>query len=98
MIRVSGAAADGALFDSMGTAEALIRTVAGPVPIGSIEALQCLRDPEGIRLGDTWAQTQVIDGKVQADQPQRSNTREQEARAPVRLRKHVSGLHREGES
>lgn len=71
---------------------------AGLAVIGSIEALQCLRDPEGIRLGDTWAQTQVIDGKVQADQPQRSNTREQEARAPVRLRKHVSELHREGES
>jgi len=44
---------------------------AGLVVIGSIEALQCLRDREGIRLGDVWAQTQVIDGKVQADQPQR---------------------------
>ncbi len=44
---------------------------AGVVVIGSIEALQCLRDREGLRLGDVWAQTQVIDGKVQADQPQR---------------------------
>ena len=45
--------------------------LAGLSVIGSIEALQCLRDREGLRLGDTWAQTQVIDGKVQADQPQR---------------------------
>lgn len=71
---------------------------AGLGVIGSIEALQCLRDPEGLRLGDTWAQTQVIDGKVQADQPQRAPTREQEARAGVRLRQQTSELHREGES
>ncbi len=58
---------------------------AGLAVIGSIEALLCLRDAEGLRLGDTWAQTQVIDGKVQADQPQRL-TAEQEARAPARLR------------
>lgn len=58
---------------------------AGLVVIGSIEALQCVRDREGVRLGDIWAQTQVIDGKVQADQPQRVTT-EQEARAPARLR------------
>lgn len=38
-VLISGAAADGALFDSMGTAEALIRTVAGPLPVESIEAL-----------------------------------------------------------
>jgi uncharacterized RDD family membrane protein YckC len=65
---------------------------AGLVVIGSIEALQCIRDREGVRLGDIWAQTQVIDGKVQADQPQRATT-QQEARAPARLR----DLHREGE-
>ena len=36
---VSGAARDGSLFDSMGTAEALIRTVAGAVPDDQIEWL-----------------------------------------------------------
>jgi uncharacterized RDD family membrane protein YckC len=59
---------------------------AGLAVIGGVEALQCLRDKDGIRLGDTWAQTQVIDGKVQADAPQRSSPREDEARAPARLR------------
>lgn len=58
---------------------------AGLAVIGSIEALQCLRDREGIRLGDLWAQTQVIDGKVQADQPQRVSA-PQDARATARLR------------
>jgi sugar (pentulose or hexulose) kinase len=36
---ISGASRDGALFDSMGTAEALIRTVAEPVPREQIERL-----------------------------------------------------------
>jgi sugar (pentulose or hexulose) kinase len=35
-VLVSGAALDGALFDSMGTAEALIRTVSAPVPMDQI--------------------------------------------------------------
>ena len=38
-VLVSGATRDGALFDSMGTAEALIRTVPAPVPIDRIEWL-----------------------------------------------------------
>ena len=59
--------------------------VAGLAVIGSIEALQVLRDKEGLRFGDVRAQTQVIDGKVQADQPQRV-PRAQEARAPARLK------------
>lgn len=58
---------------------------AGLAVIGAIESLQCIRDPQGLRLGDVWAQTQVIDGRVQADQPQRSTTGET-ARAPARLR------------
>lgn len=62
---------------------------AGLAVIGSIEALQCLRDKEGLRLGDTWAQTQVIDGKVQADQPQRA-TPSEEARAPARLKQQTT--------
>lgn len=38
-VLISGAASDGALFDSMGTAEALIRTVAAPVPVDRVEWL-----------------------------------------------------------
>ena len=59
---------------------------AGLAVIGSIEALQCLRDREGIRLGDLWAQTQVIDGKVQADQPQRVPARQEQLARTARLR------------
>lgn len=38
-VLISGAARDGALFDSMGTAEALIRTVARPLDADTIERL-----------------------------------------------------------
>lgn len=58
--------------------------LAGLAMIGGIETLQCVRDREGIRMGDSWAQTQVIDGKVQADQPQQID--EQDGRSPSRLR------------
>ena len=34
--------------------------------IGGVETLRLVRDPLGWRLGDTWAQTQVVDGKVVA--------------------------------
>jgi len=67
---------------------------AGLLVIGSIEALLCLRDKEGIRLGDTWAQTQVIDGKVQADQPQRLSA-QQESGAEARLKQQTTELRRE---
>lgn len=36
----------------------------GAVVIGGVEAWKVVRDPLGLRLGDIWAQTQVIDGKV----------------------------------
>jgi hypothetical protein len=39
----------------------------GVVVIGGIEFWKVYRDPLGIRLGDVWAQTQVVDGKVMAD-------------------------------
>ena len=39
---------------------------AGLLVIGGVEALRVVRDPLGLRLGDTWAQTQVVDGKVVA--------------------------------
>ena len=38
-VLISGAASEGALFDSMGTAEALIRTVRAPVPVDQVEWL-----------------------------------------------------------
>jgi hypothetical protein len=40
--------------------------VAGLFVIGGVEAWRVVRDPLGWRLGDTWAQTQVVDGKVVA--------------------------------
>jgi hypothetical protein len=58
--------------------------LAGLVVIGGIEALQCWRDRDGLRLGDGWAQTQVIDGKVPIDLPQLAEVPEP-TRAPARL-------------
>jgi uncharacterized RDD family membrane protein YckC len=60
--------------------------LSGLVVIGTIEALQCIRDKEGVRLGDIWAQTQVTDGKVSSEQPQRGAEPRQEARASARYR------------
>jgi hypothetical protein len=40
--------------------------IAGVLVIGGVAAIKVYRDPLGIRLGDIWAQTQVIDGKVVA--------------------------------
>lgn len=40
--------------------------VAGVVVIGAVEAWRVVRDPLGLRFGDIWAQTQVVDGKVVA--------------------------------
>jgi len=39
---------------------------AGALVIGGIEAWQVARHAFGIRLGDVWAETQVVDGKVVA--------------------------------
>jgi uncharacterized RDD family membrane protein YckC len=61
--------------------------LAGLVVIGGIEALQCVRDEQGVRLGDVWAQTQVIDGKVSMDQPQRVPADREAARATARFSK-----------
>jgi len=38
--------------------------LAGLVVIVGVEAWKALTDPLGRRLGDVWAQTQVVDGKV----------------------------------
>lgn len=42
--------------------------LAGALVILGVEAFKVIRDPNGLRLGDAWAQTQVIDGKVVAGQ------------------------------
>ena len=39
-------------------------SLAGLVAIVGLEVWKALRDPLGRRLGDVWAQTQVVDGKV----------------------------------
>lgn len=57
--------------------------VAGALVIGAVEAWKVMRDPLGIRLGDAWAQTQVIDGKVVAGATVVSTP--EAARAPGRL-------------
>jgi uncharacterized RDD family membrane protein YckC len=59
--------------------------VAGALVIGGVEALRTLRDPQGFRLGDVWAQTQVVDGKVVADATVAARTPVAAARAPGRL-------------
>ncbi len=50
----------GMLPDALGPVGAL----GGVLVIGGVEAWNALRDPLGIRLGDQWGQTQVVDGKV----------------------------------
>ena len=62
--------------------------IGGTIVIGGIEAFRAWRDPQGFRLGDLWAQTQVIDGKepaAQADAIPRQA--EEEARATGRANK-----------
>lgn len=57
--------------------------LAGAVVIGGVEAWKALREALGLRLGDVWAQTQVIDGKVVAGQGVLRTT--DAARAPGRV-------------
>ena len=44
----------------------LVAFCAGAAVIGGVEAFRVLRDPLGMRFGDVWAETQVVDGKVVA--------------------------------
>jgi hypothetical protein len=62
--------------------------IGGLVVIGGIEAVRAIRDPHGLRLGDLWAQTQVIDGKVAAGQGELVARTAEEARATGRANKH----------
>ncbi len=63
----------------------LVAGLAGLVVIGGVEALRVVRDPLGWRLGDTWAQTQVVDGKVVAGATVAARTPVAHERAPGRL-------------
>jgi hypothetical protein len=56
----------------------------GALVIGGIEAWKVVKDPLGLRLGDVWAQTQVIDGKVPVGQQELPATPGAHARAPGR--------------
>ncbi|MCK8502266.1 RDD family protein [Myxococcus faecalis] len=62
-----------------------VAAVAGLVVIGGIEAWRVVRDPLGWRLGDTWAQTQVVDGKVVAGATVAARDPVAHQRAPGRL-------------
>lgn len=59
--------------------------LAGFCVIGGVEALRVVRDPLGWRLGDTWAQTQVVDGKVVAGATVAARTPVTVARVPGRF-------------
>ncbi|HZI08602.1 MAG TPA: RDD family protein [Archangium sp.] len=62
----------------------LVAGLAGLVVIGGVEALRVVKDPLGWRLGDTWAQTQVVDGKVVAGATVAARTPVTVARVPGR--------------
>jgi uncharacterized RDD family membrane protein YckC len=62
-----------------------VACLAGLVVIGGVEALRVVRDPLGWRLGDTWAQTQVVDGKVVAGATVAARTPVTAARVPGRF-------------
>ncbi len=78
-----------------------IAFIGGIVIIGGIEAVRCWRDPDGLRLGDLWAQTQVTDGKVTTGAQQRAvPAQTEEARAGARFKQLTprSSLPRDGET
>ena len=63
----------------------LVAGAAGLLVIGGLEAWRVLKDPLGWRLGDMWAQTQVVDGKVVAGATVAARTPVAHERAPGRL-------------
>ena len=62
-----------------------VAAVAGLFVIGGVEAWRVVRDPLGWRLGDNWAQTQVVDGKVVAGATVAARTPVAHQRAPGRI-------------
>jgi len=63
----------------------LVAGAAGLIVIGGLEAWRVLKDPLGWRLGDMWAQTQVVDGKVVAGATVAARDPVAHERAPGRL-------------
>lgn len=63
----------------------LVAGAGGLVVIGGLEGWRVLKDPLGWRLGDMWAQTQVVDGKVVAGASVGARTPVAHQRAPGRL-------------
>jgi hypothetical protein len=63
----------------------LVAGAAGLLVIGGLEGWRVLKDPLGWRLGDMWAQTQVVDGKVVAGASVAARTPVAHERAPGRL-------------
>ena len=61
--------------------------IGGVLVIGGIEAFRAWKHPQGYRLGDLWAQTQVIDGKEPAAQGEVPQRDAEEARATGRVNK-----------
>ena len=57
----------------------------GAAVVFTIEIVKCVKDPQGMRLGDIWAQTQVIDGKIPASQVEFAPA-SQRLRAPAQLK------------
>jgi len=62
-----------------------VAAAAGLFVIGGVEAWRVVRDPLGWRLGDSWAQTQVVDGKVVAGATVAARTPVAHQRAPGRI-------------
>jgi hypothetical protein len=63
----------------------LVAGSAGLLVIGGLEGWRVLKDPLGWRLGDTWAQTQVVDGKVVAGAMVAARNPVAHQRAPGRI-------------
>jgi len=69
---------------------------AGAALIGGIEAWHVLRHPLGMRLGDIWADTQVIDGKEVVGGVVVDRSSQAAARAPNRVTRHTARSHDDG--
>lgn len=60
--------------------------IGGALVVGGVEAWKVLRDPQGIRLGDAWAQTQVVDGKVAVGQAALSGAQASASHGSMKVR------------
>jgi hypothetical protein len=81
---------------SGGPSAGQIAFFAGAVLIGGIEAWNVLRHPLGMRLGDIWADTQVIDGKDVVGGEVLDRGAQAGARAPNRVTRHTARAHDDG--